>query len=248
MLRCTAQVLLRVALLGILFVLVGCTLIQPNKEITEKKALATPSATPVSEEERIRAIIEASAQEIFAPAHPYSATFLSTVMGISALWVDYSVTKFDTLHGYVHSNEPPTIAYECEQTVSNSRFFPQPLPSNAVQFRPCNLPFQLMANILPVASEVSTIRFMKEMLPEPKFSSFVSLGQREVALQLVPTGENGSTVLAEGYQFQSATGKVELWVDVESGLPLLLNNIPNDDAAFVPFMAFSFLLQPAGKP
>lgn len=248
MLRCTTQILLRIALVGILFALVGCTLIQPPEEIAEKGALVTPSATPVSEEERIRAIIEASAQEIFAPAHPYSATFLSTVMGMPALWVDYSVTKFDTLHGYIHSNEPATIAFECEQAASNSRFFPQPLPSNSVQFRPCNLPFQLLANTLPMTSEFSNIRFMKEMLPEPTFSSFVSLGQREVALQLVPARETAPTVLAEGYQFQSATGEVELWVDVESGLPLLLNNVPNEDSAFVPFMAFSFLLQPAGRP
>jgi hypothetical protein len=210
--------------------------------------VATPTNTePVDEASRIRTVVEVATQGFFTPTQPYSGTFVSLLMGMPVLWVDYTVTKFDEVHGYVHganSADPTTIAYECEQTATGSRFFPQPLPTNATQFSPCNLPFQLMAGVLPNAPKVATLPALFGGGAAPTFDQFVSLGQKEKPTQFEFLGEKVDTRLADGYQFTTATSTVELWLDAETGLPLLLNNTPTDHSgAFMPFQSFAFIIQ-----
>ncbi|MEZ4870543.1 MAG: hypothetical protein R3C14_54945 [Caldilineaceae bacterium] len=237
-------------------VLIGCKPIQPVAVVGSNvppaqpspTLIATPTSTePLDEERQMRTVVEVAVQAIFTPTQVYSGTFVSILMGMPILWVDYSVTRFDEVHGYVHSSnsaDPMAIAYECEQTAAGSRFFPQPLPTDATQFSPCNMPFQLMAGVLPAAPEVSKATRLFGGGAASTFAHFMSLGQKEIPTQFEFLDPKADTRRANGYQFTTATSTVELWLDAETGAPLLLNNTPLDKSGgFIPFQSFAFAVQ-----
>ncbi|MFN8445856.1 MAG: hypothetical protein U0175_34010 [Caldilineaceae bacterium] len=234
-------------------VITACQPIQPAADLANE-ALPGEQPTPavatsinneqVNEESEIREIVTVAGQMIFSPTQPYSSSFASIAMGLPMVWIDYSVLNVNELHGYVHSMaNPKNIAYECAQTQAGSRRLPNPASADAMQFSPCNLFFQLIASVLPESPQFSNQPFLFSVDPNPVFSSFISLGQKEIATQFEFLGEEAMTRLADGYQYTTADSTVELWLDSETGLPMMLNNTPNESTGPVPFQSFSFIIR-----